>query len=147
MKIKIKKISKKQIETKFGLKNSYGILNEYDNQWYSCFEHLDMKNWREGMEVEANVKVNGQFKNIEFPKREKTYQPSNNQLIEAMKVQLDRIEKKIDRLMGATVAVMPVEETPLEMPKDYYEKHGLPTDIPPPPSDDDNYDTRGDSPF
>lgn len=137
MKIKIKKISKKEVNTKFGLKNNYGILNEHDNQWYSCFEHPDMKEWREGMEVEANVKVNGQYKNIEFPKREKPYQAGNNQLIEAMKLQLDRLEKKVDRLLGATVAVMPVDETPLEMPQEYYEKHGLPTDIPPIPTDSD----------
>lgn len=137
MQIKIKRMSKRQVNTKNGPKNSYGILNEDNGIWYSCFEHPDMINWREGMTVEANVKQNGQYWNIEFPKRERAYQAGNSQLIEAMKLQLDRLEKKVDRLLGATVAVMPFEETPLEMPKDYYEKYGLPTDIPPTPTDED----------
>lgn len=138
MRIKIKKISKKQVNTKFGVKNNYGILDENTGEWYSCFEHPLMKDWREGQEIDVNVKVNGQYKNIEFPKQERPYQAGNNQLIEAMKLQLDRLEKKVDRLLGATVAVMPVDETPLEMPPDYYEKHGLPTDVPPMPTDSDS---------
>lgn len=138
MRIKIKKISKKQVQTKFGPKNNYGILDEHSGEWFSCFEHPGMMSWREGMEVEASIRENGKFKNIEFPKREKPYQAGNNQLIEAIKLQLERLEHKVDRLLGATVAVMPVDETPLEMPKEYYEKHGLPTDLPPLPTDEDN---------
>lgn len=133
MRIKIKKINKKEVNTKFGVKNNYGILNETDNQWYSCFEHPLMKEWKEGMEVEADVEINGQYKNIKFPKVERgapsSYSPANNQLIEAMKLQLDRLEKKVDRLLGATSAVMPFEEAPLP--------EGMPTDIPPIPTDND----------
>jgi hypothetical protein len=82
------------------------------------------------MEVEASVRENGKFKNIEFPKRPAPFQAGNNQLIEAMKIQLDRLEKKVDRLLGATVAAMPFEEeAPLP--------EGLPTDLPPMPTDSD----------
>lgn len=78
---------------------------------------------------------------IKWPSaHQQQFTPSAPQMNDAIKLQLERIEKKLDRLLGASVAVMPFdEEAPL--PK------GLPTDIPPPPSDDDNYDNREDSPF
>lgn len=124
----------------------YNFTNMYDGRKYSCFQKAGYTDsFADGYEFEADFteKPNpkgGTYKNVQWPKVQRgapqNYQPQNNQLIEAMKIQMDRIEKKIDRIMGVTVAVMPVDETPLEMPQSYYDKVGLPTDIPPIPEED-----------
>lgn len=125
----------------------FNFKNTNDNQFYSCFAQKGYTDsFKDGYEFEAEFteKPNPKnpsrpYKNIQWPKvlrgTPAPYTPANNQLIEAIKIQMDRLESKVDRLLGATVAVMPFE-TPLEMPPDYYEKHGLPTDIPPLPEED-----------
>lgn len=128
----------------------FNFTNMYDAQKYSCFSQAGYTDsFAEGYEFEAEYteKPNpkgGTYKNVQWPKAQRgapqNYQPSNPQLIEAIKLQLERMEKKLDALVDGNRKYDTLPED-LPFPK------GLPTDIPPMPTDDDNYSSHGDVPF
>lgn len=66
MHLKIEKLVKRLINTQYGEKTKVGVLHK--GTWYSCFEGPQTKTWREGQEIEVEVRQNGNFWNIVFPK-------------------------------------------------------------------------------
>lgn len=66
MKLTITKIFRKEKETKFGKKVSVGIkTKEYgEDRYLNGWEDDHNQHWKEGMEVNAEVKTNGDFLNF-----------------------------------------------------------------------------------
>lgn len=139
MKIKVAAVKAEAYSGQYGPTTKYSILNELDNQWYSAFAkpgYTDKltKGYEFDAEVQSKPGNNGKiYRNIKWPSN-KPFTPSNTQLNDAMKIQLDRIERKLDRLLD-------------EQHHGYreVESEGLPTGEPPPHTDEDN--PEGDLPF
>lgn len=65
MKLTITKIFRKEKETKYGPKVSVGIKTaEYGDKYLNGWEDDHNKHWQEGMEVNAEIKTNGDFLNF-----------------------------------------------------------------------------------
>ena len=54
MRLVIDKITKKQINTKYGPKDKYGIQSA--GQWYNAWANPILSTWTEGMEIDVEVK-------------------------------------------------------------------------------------------
>lgn len=66
MKIKIEKLSSKQVETKNGTRTTIGV---YDGEkWLSLFEIKGVTDkWEEGDEIEGEIVQNGKYWNLKLP--------------------------------------------------------------------------------
>lgn len=120
----------------------YNFTNMYDGHKYSCFAQAGYTdNFSDGYEFEADMteKPNpkgGTFKNVQWPKVQRgapaPYQPSNTQITDAVKIQLDRIEKKLDRL-NRLLSLGGLKDNNHEVPEDIK----LPFEGDPAPTDED----------
>lgn len=66
MKLIISKLGSKSVETQYGKKNRVSF--QCNGEWYSAFQNPQTDLWKNGMEIEVDVKKNGNFNNIIFPK-------------------------------------------------------------------------------
>ena len=86
-----------------------GVFHQGD--WYSCFQGEWNKEWKEGDTIEVEVERNGNYLNIQAPRK-----PSPMfEFLKEMKVQLDRIEAKIggyDDAPPPEVTGGPVDDIP-----------------------------------
>lgn len=140
MKFKISKLQMKGGSTDGKEWTRYSFVNVLDGHSYSAFAQTGYtENFKEGYEFDAEMteKPNpkgGTFKNVQWPKVQRgapaPYQPSNTQLTDAVKIQLDRLEKKLDRLLSYSGDV--VVNNP-GVPEDIK----LPFDGDPAPTDED----------
>lgn len=103
MKLKIEEITTANVNTKYGTKKMYKFL--CDGISYSCFEDQRIKGWKVGDTVDVEVEQNGKYHNIKLPKLDRGFNPASGQVLEAVKAQLERIEKKLDRLLGSTTTI------------------------------------------
>jgi hypothetical protein len=96
----IKRIMRKQINTKNGEKTQVRVCTEQD-QWASCFEIEGVtEDWKVGDKINASIVENNGFFNIVFEKKEQgsNPKPANNKpmiTFEMIYNKLLEIEKKI----------------------------------------------------
>lgn len=63
--VKITKIFRKDVETRFGIKPKVGIMTEeHGEKWLSTFKTKGTEDWVEGMTVEVEVSEKGGFLNF-----------------------------------------------------------------------------------
>lgn len=149
MKIQIVRISKKSVLTKKGPANKISVQDQ-NGTWYSCFYHPMTDAWKQGDVIDVEVKQNGDFWNIITPKTtsQRPYTPQATEMNEAIKSQLERIERKLDKLLEYTRVYEPTATYNPSSPSSKITKGELvsakltlPNDIPyadsPPPTDED----------
>lgn len=142
MKFTIQNLVKSQINTKFGVKNKFQFVS--NGQQVSAWEKKGFTDqFAEGYSFDADL---GQpYKGvlqIEWPKASNpniAYTPSNAQMTDAIKLTLERIEKKVDRILQTTehrheldngkpstfsapkdIPQMPFEDSPFPRDEDQY---------------------------
>jgi len=113
MKIKINKLSSKQVETKNGLRTTIGI---YDGEkWLSLFEIKGITDkWKEGDEIEGEVVQNGKYWNLKLPAAPEVSGDSNafNVLGKMIKENTEML-KEIKKDLKALTTLLTTEETPV----------------------------------
>lgn len=63
--VKLSKVFRKDVETRFGIKPKVSILTEqHGEKWLSTFKVKGTESWEEGMEVQVNVQESGDFLNF-----------------------------------------------------------------------------------
>lgn len=93
MKLTIRKISRKEVSTKFGNKIKVGVkTDEYPNVWLGGFENSDNRAWKEGDSVEVeSVKQNGEYWNFYMPKKTEQFASEIQEIKKMIKEIHDRI--------------------------------------------------------
>lgn len=94
MKIKIEKILKKEINTKYGPKTMVSVKDAHTDTWVSGFENAIMDSWQEGQEIEVETEVKGKYINFVFPKGTPPSQTVS------VSPRMDSIEKKLDKIIA-----------------------------------------------
>lgn len=85
-KVTIKKVFRKEVETKYGIKPQIAIKTEqHGEKWLSSFKTKGTENWKEGDVVEIAIEKKGEFLNFTL-----TENP-NTELIK----RIERLENKI----------------------------------------------------
>lgn len=120
MKLLIGRIIRRKVNTKFGEKNTFALLNDHDNQWYSCFEKRGFTdNLKEGTEIEVPQVKSRQV-------GEKTYYDI---IWPDTRNQDPEVHRKLDEILNILKS-KPSEASP-------FEDQGMDTDTPPPMTDED----------
>lgn len=105
MKIKIEKITRKEIKTPNGREPTawnIGILS--NDVWYSAWAGEWNQEWKEGQTIDVEIKTNGKFNNIIPPKGQSAPRPQNNRGATDSQV-LDEINNKLGQLMAEILEV------------------------------------------
>lgn len=148
MKIKVARVSAKQIIGQYGPTTKFNILNEYDNQWYSCFEkkgYTDRLGTGYEFEADVQTKVGNDgktYNNIMWPKNPQGGGPApvhQGQTLAQLTEILNRIaaiEKNQNVILSILESTLPEPGRPLPGKLE----PGLPTEedtgIPDEPEDD-----------
>lgn len=123
MKIRIVELERKNITTSKGPALKVSVSD--GRNWYSAFDHPMFSTWKVGDEVDFEYTQNGKYKNIVTPKQSR--QPTQGQRNEADHATLQRIERKIDKLLDlkgastftSTSSEMPYADSPFPKDDDY----------------------------
>lgn len=150
MKIKVSRVSAKQITGQYGPTTKYNILNEYDNQWYSCFEKRGYTDrLGTGYEFEADVQTktgnDGKvYNNIMWPKNPQGGGPAPvvpGQTLAQLTEILNRIaslEKGQNTILSILESTIPEPGRPIPGPQEPGLPTGEDTGIPEEPNEEDN---------
>lgn len=139
MKFKIQSLETQIVNTKFGDKAKFRFVS--DGQTFDAWSKKGFTDhFKVGYEFEAELsgKPYKGIDTIAWPKQQSygapQFNPSNNQLNDAIKMTLERIEKKLDKLLGNVTYTLPNANTTL--PKDIPQ---IPYEDSPFPRDEDQY--------
>lgn len=119
----------------------YDFVNVADGNSYSAFAQPGFTDsFQNGYEFEAETTTKpnpkgGVYRNIQWPKANRSYTPQASEMNDAIKSQLDRMERKIDKLLdnnGQTASVPWSASTTL-----VNSAANLPFADSPPPTDED----------
>lgn len=103
--VKITRISRKDRETKYGIKPTIGILTDkHGEKWLSTFKVQGTENWKEGDTVEIYVSENKGYLNFSLAPDEKSI------IAELM----SRVKKLEDKVFGVTVSAQTKTDAPEE---------------------------------
>jgi hypothetical protein len=102
-KVKIVRISRKDRETKYGIKPTLGIVTDkYGDKWLSTFKVQGTEDWKEGDTVEIYVSENNGYLNFSLA-------PDEKSIISEL---MNRVKKLEDSVFGAKIGTTQKTETP-----------------------------------
>jgi hypothetical protein len=119
MKFTIKRIDRKEVETKFGRKWNVTATTETGER-VSSFANKYTEAWKEGMTVDVEVRQNGKFINCVWPRED--YQPRPGSIVETNRVsfadtRIDEILKLVKDIHADLWEAKPKKE--MDLPADH----------------------------
>lgn len=141
MKFVIQQLEQQTVQTKYGAKQKFRFTS--NGQTFDAWAkkgYTDRFAVGYSFEAELAGKPYKGIDSVQWPSNqsygEPRFQPSNTQITDAVKMQLDRIEKKLDRLLDQTMGASRVivsGSMPFSEPKDLQ----MPFEGDPAPTDED----------